>query len=83
MTAALRVSSETESLTTTETVLLSRLASARQGLFFVPLIFLLPTWVGGKGVLFVQPIADALTFVLALGFAIYHLHSLKKTEKKH
>ena len=59
------------------------LASARQGLFFVPLIFLLPTWVGEKGVLFVQPIADALTFVLALGFAIYHLHSLKKTEKKH
>lgn len=59
----------------------SLLASARQGLFFVPLIFLLPSLMGGKGILFVQPIADALTFVLALSVSAYTQHRQKKPSK--
>ena len=59
------------------------LASARQGLFFAPLIFLLPSFFGAKSILYVQPIADASTFLLAIFFAIYAgraLHSVKQTK---
>ena len=37
------------------------LACLRKIVLLIPLIFLLPTWVGEKGVLFVQPIADAIS----------------------
>jgi Na+-driven multidrug efflux pump len=59
----------------------SLLASARQGLFFVPLIFLLPSLMGGKGILFVQPIADVLTFFLAIGLAVYQWRQLPRSPK--
>ena len=57
------------------------LATARQGLFFVPLIFLLPSLMGQKGILFVQPIADALSFFLALGLAVHQWRQLQNTSK--
>ena len=56
----------------------SLLASARQGLFFLPLIFLLPARLGGTGLALTQPLADALTFLLALPFMILSLRSLTK-----
>ncbi|MBQ9797607.1 MAG: MATE family efflux transporter [Clostridia bacterium] len=42
------------------------LAAARQGIFFLPLIFLLPTRFGLSGLCLTQPVADVLTFLLAL-----------------
>lgn len=50
----------------------SLLAVARQGLFFLPLIFLLPVFWGIFGVQLCQPIADVLTFLLAvpLGYSV-------------
>ena len=41
------------------------LAAARQGFFFLPLIFLLPSTFGLFGVCLAQPAADALTFLFA------------------
>ena len=41
------------------------LAAARQGFFFLPLIFLLPSKFGLFGVCLAQPAADALTFLFA------------------
>ncbi len=42
------------------------LASCRQGIFFVPLIFALPAFLGLDGVLLTQPLADALTFLVSV-----------------
>lgn len=42
------------------------LASARQGLFFIPLIFILPYFWGLRGVEMCQAIADLLSFLLAI-----------------
>ncbi len=50
------------------------LAAARQGFFFLPLVFLLPMKFGLLGLCLAQPIADALTFLFAL--------ILSKKEKK-
>lgn len=41
------------------------LAAARQGFFFLPLVFLLPMKFGLLGLCLAQPIADALTFLFA------------------
>ena len=41
------------------------LAAARQGFFFLPLVFLLPMKFGLLGLCLAQPMADALTFLLA------------------
>lgn len=46
------------------------LASARQGLFFLPLIFLLPARFGLHGLLLTQPLADLLTGIFAVFFAV-------------
>lgn len=56
----------------------SLLASARQGVFFLPLIFLLPSYFGIESVIFVQPIADGLTFLFAIPFAVHATKHLKQ-----
>ena len=43
------------------------LATARQGFFFLPLIFFLPSQWGLFGLCLAQPTADALTFLFAWG----------------
>lgn len=47
------------------------LASCRQGIFFVPLVFLLPAAFGLTGIEAVQAAADLLTFVISIPFLIY------------
>ncbi len=49
------------------------LASCRQGIFFVPLIFILPYFFGLDGILATQPMADILTFLVSVPFNIYFL----------
>ena len=49
------------------------IASARQGLFFLPLIFWLPRSFGLVGLEWTQAVADALTFLLSVPFAVYWL----------
>ena len=47
------------------------LASCRQGIFFVPLVFLLPAAFGLTGIEAVQAAADLLTFAISIPFLIY------------
>lgn len=55
----------------------SILALARQGFFFVPVIALLPSFVGIVGVQIAQPIADILTFLLSLAYILPFLKRLR------
>ncbi len=52
------------------------LASCRQGIFFVPLIFLLPALMGLDGILMTQPLADMLTFAVSVPFNVYFLRKV-------
>ncbi len=48
----------------------SILSFARQGIFFIPAIFLLPYFFGLNGVIYAQPFADLLAFFLTLCYAL-------------
>ncbi len=50
------------------------LSMARQGIFFIPLILILPGLMGMDGVIAAQPLSDALSFVLA----VFLFHSFMK-----
>lgn len=56
------------------------LACARQGLFFIPLIWLLPQYFDLFGLQAAQPCADILASLFCLPFGIKFLRSLKKSE---
>lgn len=47
------------------------LSVCRNGLFFLPAILLLPLWLGLQGVQMAQAVADALTFVLSIPYALW------------
>ena len=57
------------------------LACLRQGIFFIPLILILPRIFGIGGVEFTQPIADVLASLLSIPFGIAFLKSMQTTEK--
>jgi putative MATE family efflux protein len=48
----------------------SILSLSRQGIFFFPLVFALPHFLGLTGVIWVQPMADLLTAILTVIFAV-------------
>ena len=56
------------------------LACCRQGVFFIPLILILPRTHGLFGVEFCQPIADVLTFLVSLPFLIAFLQQLGRMD---
>lgn len=56
----------------------SFLSSLRQGLFFIPCVFILPAIWGLTGVELIFPASDILTFLTSLPFAIHFLIALKK-----
>ena len=56
------------------------LACCRQGVFFIPLIFILPRTHGLFGVEICQPIADVLTFLVSLPFLIAFLQQLGRMD---
>lgn len=61
------------------------LSIGRQGLFFVPAIVILPQWWGLGGVEMTQAVADGLTFILSIPFAIWivrRLTAMDKAEKQ-
>ena len=57
------------------------LACCRQGVCFIPLIFVLPRVLGLVGVELCQPIADALTFFISLPFLLAFLRQLEQMDK--
>ena len=56
------------------------LAVSRQGLFFIPAIFLLEKFLGLLGVQLAQPVADLLSFALAVPLTLGTLRDLKAKE---
>ncbi len=54
------------------------LAVTRQGLFFIPIVFILPKFLGLSGVVISQPIADVLSLAAAAPFIIHELRNLHK-----
>ncbi|MBW5390870.1 MATE family efflux transporter [Brachyspira hampsonii] len=70
--------------TTRKTIRASILAVAKQGIFFIPIIYIFPKFFGLIGIEIAQPFSDLLTFILAipLGYSIiremkYELQSEK------
>lgn len=58
------------------------LSCCRQGLFFIPLILILPRFLGLTGIEYSQAISDALTFLVSVPFVIWFFKNLKKEEQK-
>ena len=57
------------------------LALARQGLFYIPLILLLPKFLGAQGVTYAQAISDILSVLLTLFIVPKIVKSLRTAEK--
>ena len=56
------------------------ISSTRQGIYFIPLILLLPTKFGLNGLLATQPLSDLLAFLSCLPFLWCFFRSLRLTE---
>lgn len=52
------------------------LSACRQGIFFLPLIVLLPMWLGLTGIEIAQAISDLCTFLLTIPFALLFIREL-------
>lgn len=59
----------------------SIVAAARQGLFFLPLIVILPRFMGIQGVQMCQMVSDILTFLLAVPLGVGVLNEMKRKEE--
>lgn len=58
------------------------LAAARQGIFFIPAVLLLPMGLGLLGIQMAQAVSDALTFVCAVPIQIWVMKTLEPGETK-
>lgn len=58
------------------------LSLCRQGIFFIPLVLILPNVLGLKGVELAQPIADVLTATFSIPFFISIIRKLNKPKKE-
>ena len=56
-------------------------AASRQGLFFLPIIWILPRLFGIVGIQLAQPIADVLAVLLTLPLGLSFLRQLKRDER--
>jgi putative MATE family efflux protein len=56
------------------------LSLTRQIIFFLPLLLLLPIWFGINGILYTGPIADAISFVIAIVLSVLGFKDMKKLE---
>ncbi len=57
------------------------LASCRQGIFFVPLILLLPAVLELDGILLTQSLSDILTFLVSIPFNVYFLRRVLQDDE--
>jgi len=58
-------------------------SAARQGIFFLPLILLLPPFCGLLGVQITQPLADLCTFIFCLPFVLHFFRNLETEKPEH
>lgn len=52
-------------------------ASSRQGLFYLPIIWILPRFLDIKGIAAAQPVADVFALLMAIPFVVYFFKGLK------
>lgn len=58
------------------------LSCCRQGLFFIPLILILPKFLGLTGIEYTQALSDGLTFIVSVPFIIWFFKGLNKEQQK-
>ena len=68
---------------TRKKLLATLLSIYRQGIFFIPLVFILPSLFNVTGVELVQPCADLLSCLCSIPFLIYFIRHLNKKIKEH
>ena len=54
---------------------------SRQGLFLIPLLIILPKYMGIKGVLAASPIADTLAFIMSVTMVVLSFKNLRATHE--
>lgn len=59
----------------------SILGIARQGIFLIPAVFILPGIIGITGIQIAQPIADVVAFLIALPLQLHLLQQIKEEEQ--
>ena len=69
--------------TTRKTFRASLLAISKQGLFLIPVIFLLPKFFGLTGIETAQPVADILTFLLSIPLGYSIIKEMKSESKNY
>lgn len=57
----------------------SLVASCRQGICFIPMLYILPALFDFTGLMIAQPVADVFTLVISMGFGLYFLRKLQDT----
>ncbi len=57
-------------------------AAARSGLFFIPIVLILPHWLGLLGVEMSQALADVCSFTLSVPIAMSAFHDMRRMKKK-
>lgn len=65
-----------------KSIMATILSCCRQGLFFIPLILILPKTLGLAGIEYSQAISDAMTFLVSVPFLIIFFKDLKKMQQK-
>lgn len=65
-----------------ENVPASLVSAARQGIFFIPAILILPPLFQFNGVMLAQPIADVLTFLMAIPLTQKFLAKMRRMEEE-
>lgn len=65
-----------------KSIMATILSCCRQGLFFIPLILILPKLCNLTGIEYSQAISDALTFAVSVPFTIWFFKNLKKEAQK-
>ena len=58
------------------------ISSCRSGLCFIPIILILPRFLGLTGVQISQAVADMIAFCISLGGGLYFLKKLEKMDKE-
>lgn len=58
------------------------LASNKQGLYFIPLILILPNIFGITGVQMAQPVSDILSFLTCIPFLYFYMKNLNELERE-
>jgi Na+-driven multidrug efflux pump len=60
----------------------SLLSIARQGLFYIPAVLILPHVIGLLGVQSCQSVSDICSFLFSIPFTLYFFKTLKKNQEE-